>query len=41
MFFYAGFTLGTLGCALADTYWLLLLVRMVAGLFGALSGPSF
>ncbi len=38
LFFYAGFTLGTLGCALADRYALLLLARVVAGLFGGVIG---
>lgn len=38
LFFYAGFTLGTLGCALADSYGLLLLARVVAGLFGGVIG---
>lgn len=34
LFFYAGFVLGTLGCALAHTYELLLAARIVTGLFG-------
>ncbi len=35
---YAGFTTGTLCCALASTYEFLLLARMVAGAFGGLIG---
>jgi predicted MFS family arabinose efflux permease len=38
LLFYAGFTLGTLGCAMADNYGLLLLARVVAGLFGGIIG---
>ena len=38
LFFYAGFAVGTLGCALANSYWLLLLARLVAGLFGGVIG---
>ena len=36
MFAYAGFLIGTLCCALAPAYELLLLSRVVAGLFGGL-----
>ncbi|QAU44009.1 MFS transporter [Bradyrhizobium guangzhouense] len=38
LFFYAGFTLGTLLCALAQNYQLLLLGRVVTGLFGGVIG---
>lgn len=38
LFFYAGFTLGTLLCSLAQTYHLLLLGRIVTGLFGGVIG---
>ncbi|MBC9883143.1 MFS transporter [Bradyrhizobium sp. INPA01-394B] len=38
LFFYAGFTLGTLLCALAQTYHVLLLGRIVTGLFGGVIG---
>ena len=38
LFFYAGFMLGTLLCALASTYPLLLLARIVTGLFGGVIG---
>jgi predicted MFS family arabinose efflux permease len=38
LFFYAGFTLGTALCALAPTYHLLLLGRIVSGLFGGVIG---
>lgn len=38
LFFYGGFTLGTLGCVLADSYGLLLLARVVVGLFGGVIG---
>ncbi|RTQ48179.1 MFS transporter [Hymenobacter gummosus] len=38
LFFYAGFILGTLGCGLAGTYPLLLVARVVAGLFGGVIG---
>lgn len=38
LFFYAGFIAGTLGCALADRYALLLLARVVTGLFGGVIG---
>src|SRR5271156_4131039 len=38
LFFYFGFMLGTLLCALASTYPLLLLARIVTGLFGGVIG---
>jgi predicted MFS family arabinose efflux permease len=42
MFFYCGFLAGTLLCGLAHTYFLLLLARMVTGLFaGVVASVSF
>ena len=38
LFFYAGFTLGTALCAIAPNYHLLLLGRIVTGLFGGVIG---
>src|SRR5450432_1621787 len=38
LFFYAGFILGTLLCALATTYPLLLAARIVTGVFGGVIG---
>lgn len=38
LFFYVGFTLGTLLCAVAQTYHVLLLGRIVTGLFGGVIG---
>ena len=38
LFFYAGFMLGTLLCALATTFPLLLMARIVTGLFGGVIG---
>lgn len=38
LFFYVGFTLGTLLCALAQNYQVLLLGRIVTGLFGGVIG---
>jgi predicted MFS family arabinose efflux permease len=38
LFFYFGFMLGTLMCALATTYPLLLLARIITGLFGGVIG---
>lgn len=38
LFFYAGFTVGTTLCALAPNYHLLLLGRIVTGLFGGVIG---
>lgn len=40
MFAYAGFLLGTLFCAIAPTYGLLMAARIVAGLFGGLIGAQ-
>jgi len=38
LFFYCGFMLGTLFCALSTTYHMLLLARIVTGLFGGVVG---
>ena len=38
LFFYAGFILGTLLCGLATTFPLLLMARIVTGLFGGVIG---
>ena len=38
LFFYVGFTLGTTLCALAPTFHVLLLGRIVTGLFGGVMG---
>ncbi|HKG08601.1 MAG TPA: MFS transporter [Pedobacter sp.] len=38
LFFYIGFIVGTLCCALAATYWMLLGARIVTGLFGGVIG---
>ena len=38
VFFYIGFILGTLSCAMANSYWMLLLARIVTGLFGGVIG---
>ena len=38
LFFYAGFTLGTALCALAPNYHVLLIGRIVTGLFGGVIG---
>jgi len=38
LFFYAGFILGTLFCALAPTYQVLLVARIVTGIFGGVLG---
>ena len=38
LFFYAGFILGTLLCALAPSYHLLLIARIVTGIFGGVIG---
>lgn len=38
LFFYAGFMLGTLFCALATNYHMLLLARIITGLFGGVIG---
>ena len=37
---YAGFTTGTLLCAIAPTYWFLLGARVLAGLFGGILGAT-
>jgi predicted MFS family arabinose efflux permease len=37
---YAGFTAGTLLCAVASDYWLLLIARAVAGGFGGVAGAT-
>lgn len=38
IFFYTGFILGTLFCALASNYWMLLFARIFTGLFGGVIG---
>lgn len=38
LFFYTGFTIGTIGCALAQNYHALLITRSVAGAFGGVLG---
>ncbi|MEJ2880908.1 MFS transporter [Pedobacter sp. GR22-6] len=38
LFFYIGFIVGTLACALANTYEMLLVARIVTGLFGGVIG---
>src|SRR5215467_3383012 len=38
LFFYAGFTLGTMLCAIAPNYHVLLIGRIVTGLFGGVIG---
>lgn len=38
LFFYGGFLIGTLGCALAPTYEFLLIARMFTGVFGGVIG---
>src|SRR5688500_3150663 len=38
LFFYIGFIAGTLFCALANTYFLLLAARIITGLFGGVIG---
>lgn len=38
LFFYLGFIVGTLCCALATSYWMLLGARIVTGLFGGVIG---
>lgn len=38
LFFYTGFTVGTLLCALANTYHFLLMARIVTGVFGGVIG---
>src|SRR5690349_17439012 len=38
LFFYVGFIVGTLGCALSTTYYMLLGARIITGLFGGVIG---
>ncbi len=38
LFFYAGFVLGTLCCALSNSFWTLLGARIITGLFGGVIG---
>lgn len=38
LFFYIGFIVGTLGCALSTTYSMLLIARIITGLFGGVIG---
>lgn len=38
LFFYTGFLIGTLCCALATDYWMLLVARIVTGCFGGVIG---
>ncbi|RVU01513.1 MFS transporter [Mucilaginibacter limnophilus] len=38
LFFYTGFIIGTLSCALANNFWTLLAARTVTGLFGGVIG---
>ena len=38
LFTYAGFIIGTAACGFANSYWLLLLSRIVAGIFGGIIG---
>ncbi|TNE54564.1 MAG: MFS transporter [Bacteroidetes bacterium] len=38
LFFYIGFILGTLLCGLVSSYWLLLLARIITGIFGGVIG---
>lgn len=40
LFCYAGFLLGTLGCALSPDYHTLLIARIVSGAFGGISGAT-
>jgi predicted MFS family arabinose efflux permease len=40
LFFYTGFVLGTLLCALASSYHFLLFARMITGLFGGVIGST-
>src|SRR5262249_230454 len=41
LWLYLGFTLGTLFCAIAPTYHLLVMARAVAGAFGGVAGAFF
>lgn len=38
LFFYSGFTIGTLGCAVANSYEFFLTARIIAGIFGGVLG---
>lgn len=38
MFFYTGFLIGTAFCAMANSYWFLLLARIFTGIFGGVIG---
>jgi predicted MFS family arabinose efflux permease len=38
MFFYAGFLVGTAFCAMANSYWFLLMARIFTGIFGGVIG---
>ena len=40
LFFYTGFILGTLSCAMANSFWTLLAARTVTGLFGGVIGAT-
>ncbi|MCD6013313.1 MAG: transporter [Flavipsychrobacter sp.] len=38
LFFYTGFVVGTVLCGIANTYWLLIVARVITGLFGGVIG---
>ena len=38
LFFYIGFIIGTLLCAIAPSYWFLLVARLITGIFGGVIG---
>src|SRR5215470_4958282 len=38
LFFYIGFIAGTLLCGISHTYWMLIIARIVTGLFGGVIG---
>jgi multidrug resistance protein len=38
LFFYVGFLFGTLLCAVANSYWFLLIARIITGIFGGVIG---
>lgn len=38
LFFYSGFAIGTLLCGIANSFWMLLVARIVTGLFGGVIG---